>query len=112
MSAAGLADLSALLAFVLLTAGLLRAGDPGQGLPWTRSGTLLLWTGLALRLGLPSGAADPAVWLLAVPALAWTGLLHLLHVQGWKGARARPFAWSCWALAALVLALGILLRLR
>lgn len=117
MSALRLADLTALAAFALLTAGLLRnladrSEDPKQGLVWTRSGTLLLWAGLALRLGFPSGAVDPAVWLLAVPALAFAGLLHLLHVQGWKGPQARPFAWACWGLTALALALEILLRLR
>lgn len=115
MSTARLADLAALLAFVLLTASLLRdraTEDPKQGLFWTRCGTLLLWAGLALRLGFPAAAADPAAWLVAIPALAFTGLLHLLHVQGWKGPQARPFARACWGLTALALALGTLLRLR
>lgn len=115
MSAVRLADLTALVAFALLTVGLLRDRGPGdskQGLVWTRCGTLLLWTTLALRCGFQPATADPTAWLPAVPAVAFTGLLHLLHVQGWKASQARPFARACWGLAALALALGTFLRLR
>lgn len=99
--------LAALLAFALLTVGLLRRRG-GAGLSWIRPATLLLWAAVALR----AVAADPLVWLPAAPALACTGLLHLEHVQGWKGLRALALAWTCWGLAASALALEALLRLR
>lgn len=114
MNLLGVADLVAGLAFLLLTGGLYRdrgeAATGRDGLPWIRLATLLLWGGLALRAGLAE--SGPTAWLAGVATVGCTGLLHLRHVQGWKGSRARPVGWANWGLAALALGLGAWLRLR
>ena len=62
------------------------AGQPG--LAWHRAGCLGLWLALALRLEAGAAGAGPAL----SGALSALVPLHLVHVQGWKGARGRRAA--------------------
>jgi hypothetical protein len=82
-----------------------RGAADQPGLAWSRAGTLGLWAGLALQTGWALGDPIPGGWLKVVPALAFTALLHLIHVQGWKGSAARTAALWCWFLSAAVFGL-------
>jgi hypothetical protein len=114
------ADVVSVAAFVLLTTGFLvdlRITDKGgqdpaghSGLPWTRIGMLGLWAGIAVRMSLASHGQDPVLWLTLVPALAFTAQLHLLHVQGWKGAPARAAGRVCWVISLAALGLELIRR--
>ena len=117
MTAARVADFVGAAAFALLTVGCLldlrmnfkegKASAGQTGLPWIRLGTLGLWVGIAVRMGLDPGGQGPVAWLTLVPALAFTLQLHLLHVPGWKGAPIRRVGPICWLIA--LAAFGLLL---
>lgn len=108
------------LAFALLTVGFLRdlwatwkgaAGAAAHpGLAWTRPGTLALWAALAARTGFGLAEAAPFSWPILAAALGFTAVLHLGHVQGWKGPRARLAGLGCWAISLAVLGLGLAVR--
>lgn len=111
--------LTSTLAALFLTVGFLRdvvaslrnlpGGAPHPGLPWTRAGTLGLWAGFALRHGLAPAATIPVLSLDLVPVLAFTALLHLGHLQGWKGAKVRTAGLWCWAISMVAFGLSFTL---
>lgn len=92
--------------FLMDAAAQIKRTPDHPGLPWSRIGTLGLWAGLALQSGFAMGRSIPVSWLNIVPVLAFTALLHLIHVPGWKGARSRQTGLWCWAIAAMVFGLA------
>lgn len=104
------------LALACVTVGILQdaarlrtapGGATHPGLPWVRAGTLGLWAGIAIRLGF--GAAETVPVLDLVPVLAFTAQLHLVHVQGWKGAKVRTAGLWCWVISMAAFGLSFIL---
>ena len=107
------------LALACVTVGILRdlsaslrtapGGTPNPGLPWIRAGTMGLWAGFAIRLGFGTAEPVPILGLDLIPILAFTAQLHLVHVQGWKGAKVRAAGLWCWAISMAAFGLSFTL---